>query len=377
MISRTSLGLQLQKQLLLFLLIFLFVTGQPSHAADYNENVIPQMTSNTTPSGIAFSNTQYNSDYQAWRAFDRMNHENPDDNRGKGGAQSTNHNNLATNPWMIGYEFPTNYVIVKYTITSPNWNAGLTQMAKDWTFEGWNGSEWEVLHTVTNESDWTIMEKRTYSIENPKSYKKYQIRVTANHGYYGYVYIDEIEMMGYPADQTPPLDTPVLSGSTENKINYLTWEPVEGASGYHLKRATTAGGPYTTIATLGESDYSYEDTDVSSGTTYYYVVTAVIDSRESEPSNEIALTPLDDNTTPPPTGNRALLIIRLISGLEKEYDLPMSELEKFIKWYEDRADGIGNETYIFHKTFNLGPFESRKDYVAFSMIQLFEVMEYE
>ncbi|EJL29750.1 F5/8 type C domain-containing protein [Brevibacillus sp. BC25] len=79
---------------------------------------------------------------------------------------------------------------------------------------------------------------------------------------------------------------------------------------------------------------------------------------------------------PTPTGENALLVIKMISGLEKEFELTASEVQDFIAWYNDRADGQGKETYMFDKDFNKGPFTSRKDYVAFSKIQSFEVMEY-
>ncbi|NRR20636.1 discoidin domain-containing protein [Brevibacillus sp. MS2.2] len=79
---------------------------------------------------------------------------------------------------------------------------------------------------------------------------------------------------------------------------------------------------------------------------------------------------------PTPTGDNALLVIKMISGLEKEFELTASEVQDFIDWYNDRADGRGKETYMFDKDFNKGPFTSRKDYVAFSKIQSFEVMEY-
>ncbi|QDS38002.1 hypothetical protein FPS98_00370 [Brevibacillus brevis] len=79
---------------------------------------------------------------------------------------------------------------------------------------------------------------------------------------------------------------------------------------------------------------------------------------------------------PNPTGDNALLVIKMISGLEKEFDLTASEVQDFINWYNGRADGRGKETYMFDKDFNKGPFTSRKDYVAFSKIQSFEVMEY-
>lgn len=84
----------------------------------------------------------------------------------------------------------------------------------------------------------------------------------------------------------------------------------------------------------------------------------------------------DPTPDPTPAGERALLVIKMISGLEKEFDLSSTEVESFINWYNNRADGRGNETYIFEKNFNKGPFTSRKDYVAFNKIQSFEVMEY-
>ncbi|UED77508.1 discoidin domain-containing protein [Brevibacillus sp. DP1.3A] len=79
---------------------------------------------------------------------------------------------------------------------------------------------------------------------------------------------------------------------------------------------------------------------------------------------------------PEPTGDNALLVIKMISGLEKEFELTATEVQDFIDWYNGRADGRGKETYMFDKDFNKGPFTARKDYVAFSKIQSFEVVEY-
>ncbi|ASJ55528.1 hypothetical protein BP422_19445 [Brevibacillus formosus] len=86
--------------------------------------------------------------------------------------------------------------------------------------------------------------------------------------------------------------------------------------------------------------------------------------------------PTNPDPNPNPSGDNALLVTKLISGLEKEFDLSASEVEDFIDWYNNRADGRGKETYMFDKDFNKGPFSSRKDYVSFSKIQSFEVMEY-
>lgn len=46
---------------------------------------------------------------------------------------------------------------------------------------------------------------------------------------------------------TDGINTPLLEGIVVEDGNLLTWNPVENATGYNIKRATTAGGPYTTI----------------------------------------------------------------------------------------------------------------------------------
>ncbi len=53
----------------------------------------------------------------------------------------------------------------------------------------------------------------------------------------------------------------------------LTWAASGGATSYAIKRATTSGGPYTTLAT-DLTGTSYTDTSISHDTAYYYVVVA-------------------------------------------------------------------------------------------------------
>ncbi|HEX2925675.1 MAG TPA: cohesin domain-containing protein [Ruminiclostridium sp.] len=81
----------------------------------------------------------------------------------------------------------------------------------------------------------------------------------------------------------------------DKKVN-LSWTAVEGATGYNVKRSTTAGGPYETIAN-NITGTTYTDTNVNDGTTYYYVVTAVNDLGESANSNEVSATPINPTVT--------------------------------------------------------------------------------
>ncbi|MCR8633514.1 Kelch repeat-containing protein [Paenibacillus radicis (ex Xue et al. 2023)] len=167
-----------------------------------------------------------------------------------------------------------------------------------------------------------------------------------------------------------PINIVAIGG---NSLIQVTWDGSTGATGYNVKRSTTIGGPYTTVAS-NVYGTSYTDTTVTNGTTYYYVVTALNSAGESANSNEALATP--QGTVTPPTSNKALLVIILLNGLEKEYDLPMTDINNFISWYNGRAAGIGSEVYTINKNFNKAHFLNRKDYIAYDKIEFFEVNEY-
>lgn len=74
---------------------------------------------------------------------------------------------------------------------------------------------------------------------------------------------------------------------------------------------------------------------------------------------------------------QALLVVTMINGLQKEYELSMKEVNDFIKWYGARDKGEGPGFYaIDEHDNNKGPFESKKDYVVFNNILMFEVNKY-
>ena len=78
----------------------------------------------------------------------------------------------------------------------------------------------------------------------------------------------------------------------------------------------------------------------------------------------------------PIVNNKAILVITMVNGSEKEYELTMSEVNAFTDWYDARTSGSGKAYYTINKSFNKGPFISRKDNIVFDKIMTFEVMEY-
>jgi hypothetical protein len=175
--------------------------------------------------------------------------------------------------------------------------------------------------------------------------------------------LSQIEI--YDEAYMPPVAPTNLTATPGNKKVKLSWDEVEGAEKYIVKRSTIKGGSYEKIGETKET--SYADSGLDNGTTYYYVVCTVKNGATSPNSNEASATPEGSSS-----GDNALLRITMLNGTINEYDLSMSDVEDFIDWFEDRDDPY----YIIKKDYNIGPFESRKDYIVADKILQFEVMEY-
>ena len=66
----------------------------------------------------------------------------------------------------------------------------------------------------------------------------------------------------------------------------LTWKSASGATGYHVKRSTKSGGPYTEIAAPWW--HGYTNVGLSNGTRYYYVISSVNSAGESANSGQFS-----------------------------------------------------------------------------------------
>jgi hypothetical protein len=103
--------------------------------------------------------------------------------------------------------------------------------------------------------------------------------------------IDEFNVM-----ETAPFAPTGLNATdtSSTRIN-LAWNSAVSATGYNLKRSTTSGGAYTIIAT-NLPYLNYSDTGLTTGTAYYYVVSAVNSFGESPNSLEASAQTVSTNS---------------------------------------------------------------------------------
>lgn len=101
----------------------------------------------------------------------------------------------------------------------------------------------------------------------------------------------------YPVVAPPPVPTGLTATAGVGTV-WLSWTPPAGdaVGGYNVLRATTSGGPYTVIVSATTSPKTlapqYTDTNVTNGTTYYYVVQAANASGTSASSSEVSALPV-------------------------------------------------------------------------------------
>jgi nitrate reductase NapAB chaperone NapD len=152
----------------------------------YTGNIIPAMTSNTSPEGIASASGEI-SGFNSWYAFDRS--WTIDVN--SGWSKTT----FVSGDWL-SYEFSEPKTILKYTLVPHPYGNLYIQMPKSWTFERWDetNSNWIVLDTQTDITFSSKTDKKEFTFMNTNESKKYRILISSNNGSAA-VSIGEMEMM--------------------------------------------------------------------------------------------------------------------------------------------------------------------------------------
>lgn len=83
-----------------------------------------------------------------------------------------------------------------------------------------------------------------------------------------------------------------------------------------------------------------------------------------------------DGTKPGEETAKGILSITMINGLQKDYFLSMKEINAFLNWYKERSFGIGMNFHEINDEHNKGPFTSKKDYVVYQNILMFDIKQY-
>ncbi|MDN9012879.1 hypothetical protein [Brevibacillus laterosporus] len=429
---------KLKHFLLLTFTFALVLSGQSFVFAKdiYSDNLIPKMTSNTSPEGIASASHQTEN---AFVVFDRKNTtrwETPDN---------------VSQGW-IAFEFPTETIVNRYYLFGMN----PYDMPMDWSFEGWNGSEWVVLDQKNNYVSWGSPSYGSFEFNNTTPYIKYRINITdvvrpkpSDSRSIKLTYLEMSQKINTIPD--PELDPAsknlipkmtsntspegIASASSQLEITtppYHAFDHTDTNYGWSSNKpqgwlayefpTKTIVNKYTLLPSvrdnltanpktwtfegwngtewvvldsqnnIGDWEMHKKKEFIFNNNTPYIKyrinITAtngykIISIKEmemmntnasSEPEPEPNPNP-DPDPNPNPTGN-ALLVIYMDSGLIKEYEMTNEEIRNFTEWYEGRAKGNGKEAYIVNKKYNIGPFNSRKDFISYSHIESFEVQEY-
>jgi hypothetical protein len=153
-------------------------------------DLVPVMTSNTAPSGLAFSTSIYSGTYPAWQAFDT----------GDNGWRSVSGGGY---PQRIGYKFTASKVIKAYTVKCYLANeapSAWTLQASNNTTTGLDGT-WTDIVTVSGQTGWAGFDKRTfYCLGNTTGYTAYRLSITASNGA-AYIGLSDLEFIDTPENQ--------------------------------------------------------------------------------------------------------------------------------------------------------------------------------
>ena len=108
----------------------------------------------------------------------------------------------------------------------------------------------------------------------------------------------EVVETPFAAEQflTTPRLRPAVAGDGQIELSWLS-DPLSPGTTYTVKRATSPMGPFETVADL-ELEFSYTDTGLRNGQTYYYVVQQADVEAVSELSEVASETPQSTPTLP-------------------------------------------------------------------------------
>lgn len=151
---------------------------------------VPTMTSNTTPTGVAFASSEAASSMAAWYAFDNTKNATFWASTGNTNAQ-------------IGYDFGSAKKIKALGIINSSYQTAgatpwYTQGVKDFIFQASNdNSTWvDLLENTAAEATSLTQDFEKFVIENPNSYRYYRVFCKNNYGQATNIVIAQLQFWG-------------------------------------------------------------------------------------------------------------------------------------------------------------------------------------
>jgi hypothetical protein len=197
-------------------------TGDYYHnpATGYGSDIIPVMTTNTAPSGVA-SDSGTASD--AWQAFNDT---------------IDNYQWLYGSPRWIQYAFDSGVTKTPTRVRLSATNAGpnIGGAPSSWNLVASNTGDFSgeetTLHSVAGEAAWSTSEVRTYTFTNTTAYRYFRLNITANQGHPTFSGVAEFELnesAGAP-DMTLVSNATTALAQPDSAFLVLHHEPVDAVT---------------------------------------------------------------------------------------------------------------------------------------------------
>lgn len=199
--------------------------------AAYDKHIlVPIMTTNSAPSGVASADSE---DYgNAFQAFDRN--------------YATFWHTGSGYPHWIKYVFPQKEIVRSYSIQARSTGNCITE----WKLQGYNGATWDDLDTRTGES-FGASQINYYDVASPNAYTDYRILATAGN-YSGYAVISQLNFY-------------TTIGGVTNSVPFMT---ANNAPSPLIASASSEAGGYEAYKVFKDNNQNYGDGwSVSSGKT--------------------------------------------------------------------------------------------------------------
>lgn len=149
-----------------------------------------------------------------------------------------------------------------------------------------------------------------------------------------------------PEPTAVPRNLTVIDVASESVT--LRWEPIETAEAYYLYYASEPFEDVNNIHAYRDGEWQadvsspYKVTGLTNNTTYYFLVTAMIDGAESPPGFSVNATPVDTLSGPQPSAEE-VRVIELINRARRD---PQQEVEVMSRNVKLDVLVVGDEVRI-------------------------------